>query len=72
MGKEYLLNYSQFFRDQNDYREAIRISERLKYYCSEQEAEVADETIARINITLGNLYYQTQRMKEARLPIYRK
>ncbi len=65
VGKEYLLNYSWFLRKQNDYEEAIRIAERLQYYYSEPEIEVSDEAMASLNNTLGVLYFDTQRMKEA-------
>ncbi len=65
VGKEYLLDYSKFLRDQNDYSQAIIIIERLQYYYSDPDVEVSDKAMADLNNTLGVLYFETQRMKEA-------
>ncbi len=60
-----LYDYASFLRKQNDYAEAIKVAERLKWYYDRPNSDIKDKQKGRLYNLIGLLYNGTHSYKKA-------
>ena len=65
VGWSKLYGYALFLEDQNDYTRAIKVAEKLNWYCSDPDNKVDEYDLGSLYNLLGVLYQAQNRSEEA-------